>query len=177
MDTKTVSSKSEKPARGSQRYKRIRTAMMLSGISIFAQLYLFQPLLPALSRSFSLSPAMSSLAVSAGTAGMALGLFTLAFHADRLSRKKLMVLSMMGSAVLTIASAAAPGFGILVFLNFAKGAVISGMSAVALAYISEEVEVSVLGLIISLYLSGNTLGGMSGRVFAGLFEGRSEERR
>jgi len=80
-----------------------------------------------------------------------------------------MSFSMFGASVLTIASAASPSFFFLISLNFLKGMTITGLSAVALAYLSEEVSVESLGFVISLYLSGNILGGMLGRVVAGLF--------
>lgn len=41
----------------------------------------------------------------------------------------------------------------------------------ALAYLTEEVEISVVALAISMYLSGNTIGGMSGRILATLLAG------
>lgn len=78
---------------------------------------------------------------------------------------------MFGTAMLTIISAAVPNFAVLVVVNFLKGMTISGISAVALAYLAEEVHGNVLGFIISLYLSGNILGGMSGRVSAGFLNG------
>lgn len=78
---------------------------------------------------------------------------------------------MFGTALLTIISAGSPNFAVLVVVNFLKGMTISGISAVALAYLAEEVHGNVLGFIISLYLSGNILGGMSGRVSAGFLNG------
>src|SRR5699024_6851395 len=83
-------------------------------------------------------------------------------------RKNLMSLSMFVAAGLTVLSAASPGFTVLIAFNFLKGMSIAGISAVALAYLSEEVSAASLGLVISLYLSGNIFGGMSGRVAAGL---------
>ena len=165
---KTTNQTTPKAKKDTARFRRIQWGVGLTGISVFAQLYLFQPLLPELGRTFSLSPAVSSLAVSAGTAGMATGLFTLAFWADRWPRKNLMSLSMFVAGGLTVLSAASPGFTTLVVFNFLKGMSIAGISAVALAYLSEEVSAASLGLVISLYLSGNILGGMSGRVAAGL---------
>ncbi|MEL7833275.1 MFS transporter [Fodinibius sp. Rm-B-1B1-1] len=153
------------------RYWRIQWGIILTGLSVFAQLYFFQPLLPALGRVFSISPAMSSLAISGGTAGMATGLFVFAFWADRWPRKQLMTACMFGTALLTMISAGAPNFAVLVVLNFVKGMVISGISAVALAYLAEEIDGNVLGFIISIYMSGNILGGMSGRVSAGFLNG------
>jgi len=167
-NTTTGSKHTTKAARGTSRYRYIQIAIVLSGVSVFAQLYLFQPLLPELSREFGLSPAISSLSVSAGTAGMAVGLFAFAFWADLLPRKKLMVISMFSAAFLTLITAASHTYGMLVVIMFLKGIAISGISAVALAYLAEEVALGSLGIVVSLYLSGNTFGGMWGRVFADL---------
>jgi MFS family permease len=70
------------------RYKRIRAVIALPGLVIFSQIYFFQPLLPTLVESFSVSPAMSSLTISAGMFGIAFGLLLLAIWADRWERKK-----------------------------------------------------------------------------------------
>ncbi|MDA4697104.1 MFS transporter, partial [Enterobacter hormaechei] len=83
----------------------IKLCIFLSGLSVFAQLYLFQPLLPMVATHFNRSVGDSSLLVSSATIGMALGLFFFAFKADQFSRKKLMVFSLVSSAVLTIISA------------------------------------------------------------------------
>jgi YNFM family putative membrane transporter len=165
---KTETNDNKKAVRGTARYRYIQIAIVLSGVSVFAQLYLFQPLLPELGREFALTPAISSLSVSAGTAGMAVGLFTLAFWADVLPRKQLMTASMFAAALLTLITALSPNFATVVAIMFLKGMAISGISAVALAYLAEEVAWESLGVVVSLYLSGNTFGGMWGRVFSNL---------
>lgn len=156
----------EKAGKESPRFKLIKNSIFLSGLSVFSQLYLFQPLLPQLCRQFHISPAHSSWAVSATTIGMAAGLFIFSFYADRLSRKRLMSFAMIASSLLTLLTAAIPQFDLFICVNFFKGLLLSGVSAVALAYLSEEVETKVIGLAISLYLSGNALGGMAGRIAA-----------
>ena len=158
---------------GSVRFKRIRNCIFLSGLSVFAQLYLFQPVLSDLCRDFQIDPATSSLAVSFSTLGMAAGLFIWAFKADTLGRAKLMSFSLIASAILTLLSSLAWNFPMVLALSLLKGMALSGVSAVALAYLSEEVSPAVLGTAISLYLSGNTIGGMSGRVCGALIAGWS----
>ena len=150
--------------RSNKNFRLIRNCIFLSGLSVFAQLYLFQPMLSELCRDFDISPAMSSLSVSASTMGIAIGLFIFAFKADSLSRTWLMGIALVVSSLLTVLSAFAWNFSALVGFGLLKGMVLSGVSAVALAYLSEEIDASVIGLAISLYLSGNTIGGMSGRV-------------
>ena len=153
------------------RFRRIRLCMFLSGLSVFAQLYLFQPLLADLCTYYRVSAVTSSLAVSSSTIGMAAGLFVLAFKADSVSRARLMGFSLLASSVLTLLSVWAVNFPLLLLANFLKGVLLAGVSAVALADLTEEVDASVIGLAISLYLSGNTLGGMAGRVSGTLLAG------
>lgn len=131
----------------------------------------FQPLLSDLCHDYALSPVSGSLSVSASTIGMAVGLFVLAFKADAVSRGRLMGWSLIVSSLLTLLSVFAFNYPLLLLVNFLKGAVLAGVSAVALAYLTEEVDARVIGLAISLYLSGNTLGGMVGRVSGTLLAG------
>lgn len=164
-------SKPEKAQKGTSRYKRIKWAIFLAGISVFAQLYDFQALLGAVSDEFSITPSQSSYLVSSSTLGMAFGLLIFAFIADNFNRKNIMVFSLLSSTVLTLMTPLILNFEILVGLNFLKGVFVSGVSAVTLAYLSEEVDKSSLGIAISFYLAGNTFGGMFGRVTTALLEG------
>ncbi|MDH6253489.1 YNFM family putative membrane transporter [Chryseobacterium sp. H1D6B] len=155
----------------SLRFRNIKLCIFFSGLSVFAQLYLFQPLLPIAADHFHTTVGDSSMLVSSATIGMAAGLLFFAFKADSYSRKKLMVFSLISSALLTIISTCIPSLFLLIVIGVLKGFVISGVSAVALAYLTEEVKISVVGLAISMYLSGNTIGGMSGRILATILAG------
>ncbi|OPC25792.1 MFS transporter [Elizabethkingia meningoseptica] len=161
----------DKADRNSKRFRNIKLCIFLSGLSVFAQIYLFQPLLPMVSEHFQRSVGDSSLLVSSSTIGMALGLFFFAFKADDFSRKKLMVFSLLTSAILTIISVWIPSLPLLMAIGVIKGFVISGVSSVALAYLTEEVSVAIVGMAISMYISGNTIGGMSGRILATIIAG------
>jgi YNFM family putative membrane transporter len=150
------------------RYKTIRAVIALPGLVIFSQIYFFQPLLPTLVESFSVTPAMSSLTISAGMFGIAFGLFLLAIWADRWERKKLIITSLLWVSVTTVLSAVSWIFPVLIFFSFVKGILVAGFLSVMLAYIAEEVPVQKLGIVIGIYLAGNVLGGMWGRVAAGV---------
>ncbi|WP_312509798.1 MFS transporter [Chryseobacterium culicis] len=162
---------SEKAIQGSSRFRFIKFCIFFSGLSVFAQLYLFQPMLPMAAEQFGVSVGDTSLLVSSSTIGMALGLLFFAFKADSYSRKSLMVFSLISSAVLTIISTWIPSLTLLIAIGVIKGFVVSGVSAVALAYLTEEVDALAVPAAISMYLSGNTIGGMSGRIMATLFAG------
>ncbi|AZB26033.1 MFS transporter [Chryseobacterium bernardetii] len=161
----------EKADQGSQRFRYIKLCIFFSGLSVFAQLYLFQPMLPMAAEHFKVSVGDTSLLVSSSTIGMALGLLFFAFKADSYSRKGLMTFSLISSALLTIISTWIPSLSLLIAIGVFKGFVVSGVSAVALAYLTEEVSAAVIGAAISMYLSGNTIGGMSGRILATILAG------
>ncbi|MBO9691603.1 MFS transporter [Chryseobacterium sp.] len=162
---------SEKAIQGSRRLRYIKLCIFFSGLSVFAQLYLFQPMLPMAAEQFGVSVGDTSLLVSSSTIGMALGLLFFAFRADSYSRKSLMTFSLVSSAALTIISTWIPSLSLLIAIGVLKGFVVSGVSAVALAYLTEEVNALAVPAAISMYLSGNTIGGMSGRILATLYAG------
>ncbi len=140
--------------------------MAFGGFSVFALLYCVQPLMPLLAQDFSLTPAQSSLALSVSTATLAVALLLSGSVAERIGRKQLMVASMVGGALLTILSAFALDYTQLVGVRMLLGLVLGGLPAVAMAYLSDEIEGSSLGLSMGMYISGSAFGGMSGRVLS-----------
>ena len=157
--------------KGTTTYKKIKWSIFLVGVSVFAQLYNFQPILSEITQYFKVTPSESSYLVSASTLGMAIGLLLFAFIADSYPRKDIMLFSLVTSTMLTLLSVWASDFSILVNINFIKGICISGVSAVTLAYLAEEIDPKYIGTAISFYLAGNTFGGMFGRIVAALVSG------
>ncbi|RKQ57205.1 YNFM family putative membrane transporter [Vogesella indigofera] len=153
---------------GSAAYRRTGWALFCAGFATFAMLYGVQPLLPLFSAEFGSGAAHASTVLSAGTLSMALMLIPASLLADRLGRKPLMVAALLVGALLTLAATLTQGFGALVWSRAAFGMVLAGLPAVAMAYLSEEVEASSLGKALGLYIAGNALGGMSGRYLAAL---------
>jgi YNFM family putative membrane transporter len=152
---------SEKADQGSQRFRYIKLCIFFSGLSVFAQLYLFQPILPMAAEHFKVSAGDTSLLVSSSTIGMALGLLFFAFKADSYSKRADGIFSDLISFT-DLISTWIPSLSLLIVIGIFKGFVVSGVSAVALAYLTEEVSTLAIPMAISMYLSGNTIGGMSG---------------
>ena len=144
----------------------ISICVFLSGFSCFAQLYYFQPLLPDLAKDFILSASESSFAISFSTLGMVFGLFTTMFVADRIPRKKMIGTGLLSSSIFSVAASFSPTFLPLILLSAAKGFLLSGATSVSMAYIAEEVSSRNKGKIMGLYIAGNALGGMAGRVIS-----------
>src|SRR5471030_1719505 len=94
--------------RGSRAYWHASIALLFAGYATFSLLYCVQPLLPAFSATFNVTPAQSSLSLSFSTAALALAIFVAGFVSEGWSRHKLMTLSLTVSALLTIGVSIAP---------------------------------------------------------------------
>ncbi|MEJ5867526.1 MFS transporter [Pseudokineococcus sp. 5B2Z-1] len=151
--------------------RRSSVALFLAGLVTFALLYAPQPLLPLLAEDVGVSAGASTLAVSAATAGLAVGLLVAAPLSERVGRTRLVHTSLLASAVLGLAWALVPSWPALVTLRALQGLALAGLPAVAVAYLREEVHPSAAGWATGLYVGGNAVGGMVGRlVAAGLAE-------
>jgi YNFM family putative membrane transporter len=153
-------------AAGTPAYRRLRLALLITGFTTFGLLYCVQSLLPIFSSTFAVSAAEASLVVSLATGPMAFMLLFASVISDRLGRRQLMVVSLFAAALLTLASAAAPGWHTLLVMRFLTGIAISGIPAIAMTYVAEEVDASSLGGAMGLYISGSALGGMASRIIA-----------
>ena len=139
-------------------------ALFVGGFATFALLYCVQPLLPAFARTFSLSPASASLSLSAATGVLAVAMFGAGALSDAFGRKEVMTVSLAAAAAATLAIASAPDWPALVGLRALTGLALSGVLAVAMTYLAEEMDRSAVGLAMGLYIAGSTLGGMGGRL-------------
>lgn len=154
--------------RGTPAYWRASLALLFAGYATFSLLYCVQPLLPAFSSAFGVSPAQSSLSLSVTTAALALAVFVAGFVSEGWSRHRLMTLSLSVSALLTLGVSIAPQWHQLLVLRALEGLALGGVPAVAMAYLAEEVHPDGLGLAMGLYVGGTAIGGMAGRVITGV---------
>ena len=153
---------------GAADFKRINRAMGFGGFSTFALLYCVQPLMPMLSRTFALTAAQSSLALSISTGMLAISLLVSSILSERFGRKPMMVASMTLGGILTLLCAFAQSFPQLLVLRGLLGFMLGGMPAIAMAYLSEEIDPKSLGLSMGLYISGSAFGGMLGRMLTSI---------
>lgn len=162
--------------RGTRSYRRASRVMFLAGFVTFAMLYVVQGLLPSISEDFSVTPAAASLTLSLTTLPLALGVLVAAAWSEGTGRRRLLVGSLAGAGVLTLAAAASPTFTSLLVLRVLTGLVLAGFPAVAMAYVAEEFHPSGLGTAMGLYISGTGLGGMTARLAGGLVAGATSWR-
>jgi len=154
--------------RGTPAFMRVTLALFSAGLATFALLYCVQPILPVLSQQFGVSPATSSLSLSISTGLMALGLLVTGPLSDAIGRKSVMVTALMLAAICTLISATMTSWHGILIMRALMGLSLSGVAAVGMTYLSEEMDARVVAFSMGLYISGNSIGGMSGRLLSGV---------
>ncbi|MFD4415226.1 MFS transporter [Streptomyces sp. NPDC058475] len=154
-------------APGGPGYRRMSFALFLAGVATFALLYSTQALLPLVSTDFGVSASEASWTVSAATGGLALFVLPMSALSERFGRRTLMTASLVVAVAVGLLVPFAPSIGALVALRAVQGAALAGLPASATAYLAEEVRPKALITAIGLFVAGNSVGGMSGRVITG----------
>lgn len=154
--------------RGTPQFMRVTLALFSAGLATFALLYCVQPILPVLSQQFGVSPAASSLSLSISTGLMALGLLVTGPLSDAVGRKSVMVTALMLAAICTLISATMTSWHGILIMRALMGLSLSGVAAVGMTYLSEEMSPRIVAFSMGLYISGNSIGGMSGRLLSGV---------
>ncbi|MDC7867848.1 hypothetical protein TH60_00730 [Pantoea ananatis] len=168
MPAQSEASSSDWIVRGTRLFMRVTLALFSAGLATFALLYCVQPILPVLSAQFGISPAASSISLSISTAMMALGLLVTGPLSDAIGRKSVMVTALMLAAICTLLSATMTSWHGILLMRGLIGLSLSGVAAVGMTYLSEEIHPSVVAFSMGLYISGNSIGGMSGRLISGV---------
>ncbi|WPC03791.1 MFS transporter [Pseudomonas benzenivorans] len=154
--------------RGTGAYRRATLALFCAGFATFAMLYCVQPLLPQLAAEFSVSAAASSLALSLATLSLAACLLVSGALAESWGRKPVMAAALALASVLGIGCALVESWDYLLLLRALLGLALSGLPALAMAYVGEEFDPEALPAAMGLYIGGTALGGLLGRLLAGV---------
>ena len=153
---------------GSSAFKAVLFSLFLAGFAIFSSLYCVQPMMPILADYFQVSPTQSSFPLSFSTIALAVGLIFTGLISDRFGRKPIMVWSLFSVSVLLLLSAILPIWSVFLTTRVMIGLTVSGVAAVAMTYIGEEIAEKDIGFAMGLYISGTAIGGMGGRLIAGV---------
>ncbi len=154
--------------RGTARFRRASLALFAGAFITYAVMYCTQPLLPAYTREFHISPAEASLSISVTTTMLAISMLVAGSLAEAWGRKPVMTIALFATAVLAVLGAFAPTFPALLVIRAVQGVVLAGVPAIAMAYLSEEVYAPSLGYAMGMMIGGNALGGLMGRISIGI---------
>ncbi len=153
---------------GTAAFLRSNLGLFAAGFGTIALLYTVQPILPLFSAQFHVSPAGSSLALSLTTLTLAVMMLLVSGLSESFGRKPVMTACIFASSLLTLLLAAAPSWSDLLILRALAGITLSGLPAVAMAYVAEEMEPRAIGLSMGLFVAGTGIGGMAGRLITGV---------
>jgi MFS transporter, YNFM family, putative membrane transport protein len=152
--------------RGTAPYGRLLAALFCAGVATFAQLYSPQGVLPLISADLHIGAAAAALMISASTIGLALGVIPWSVLADRIGRVKAISLSVSVATVVGMLVPFAPSYHLLLAGRFLEGLLIGGVPAIAIAYLTEEVNPAHAARAAGTYVAGTTIGGLLGRLVA-----------
>ncbi|MBN0986246.1 MFS transporter [Amphritea pacifica] len=152
---------------GSKPFWRATIALCIGSFMIFANVYVTQPILPELQREFALTTLEVSWSFTVTTLMLGLSLLFYGPLSDAVGRRPLMLISMAGVCLCTLLLSQSESFAALVLLRGLQGLFLGGLPAIAIAYMGDEYSRKALLLAVGLYISGNSLGGISGRLIGG----------
>lgn len=141
-------------------------AMFFAGVAIFAQLYAPQAVLPEISDAFGKDAPTAALMVSMATLGVAASVLPWSLIADRTGRVRAMGWSICLSVVFSLLSVLMPTFELSLAARLLEGIAMGGVPAVAHAYLNEELHPKAAPAAAGVFVAGNTVGGMAGRLLA-----------
>lgn len=154
--------------KGSSAFRKANLAFFAAGFNTFAILYSTQPLMPEFTEDFAISPTMASLSLSLTTISLAISMLFFGLLSEVWGRKRIMTLSLLAASVTSVLTAVSPNFETLLLLRVIQGIALGGLPSIAMAYLGEEIDSGSLGVAMGLYISGNSLGAVFGRILTGM---------
>ena len=152
---------------GSAEYRRLLAGLFFAGVATFAQLYSPQAALPLIAADLKIGAADAALIVSAATIGLAIGVIPWSVVADRIGRVRAMSIAVTAATGFGLLVPFATSFPLLLTGRLFEGMMVGGVPAIAIAYLSEEIEPRHAARAAGTYVAGTSIGGLLGRLVAG----------
>jgi YNFM family putative membrane transporter len=156
---------------GSPGLRRTQLALFGAGLATFLLLYSTQALLPNLSANLHLTPGQASWTVSAASIGLAVAVIPISALSERFGRTRIMSIAVFAAVAIALVLPFTGDLATLTTLRALQGVALAGLPATAMAFLAEEVHPSALPSAMGLYVAGNSIGGMSGRLLSGVVAG------
>ncbi|MBV0934305.1 MFS transporter [Marinobacterium weihaiense] len=152
---------------GSAAFWRATLALCLGSYMIFANVYITQPLLPMLAQAFEVSALQAGWTFTVTTLTLGLSLLIWGPLSDALGRRWIMLLTMSGATLVTLLLSLIESYTAMLVLRAIQGVLLAGLPAIAIAWMGDEFERPAMLVAVGLYIGGNSLGGISGRLIGG----------
>ncbi len=129
--------------------------------------YITQPVLPILQQEFGVNPSQASYTVSAVILGIALANLPFGMLADRFPVQRLILVG--GGVVVAcgLFCAATSSLALLVGARFVQGLFVPALTTCLAAYLSTNLPLERLNVVMGSYVSATVAGGLGGRLLGG----------
>jgi YNFM family putative membrane transporter len=132
-----------------------------------SNVYITQPVLPIIEAEFGVGPSQASYTVSAVILGIALANLPFGWLSDRFPVRRLIL---VGGAVVAgagLCCAATSSLGLLVAARFVQGLFVPSLTTCLAAYLSANLPLDRLNVVMGSYVSATVAGGLGGRLLGG----------
>lgn len=153
---------------GSKAHIHASAGVLIGSTITFAIMYSPQPLISLYSSQYHIHPETASLSISLTTIALAFSLLFVSMLSSAWNRKRVMSLSLLITACLSIASAFVQSFSLFLVLRFFEGISIACFPSIAMAYLNEEFSPKDIGRVMGYYVAGTAVGGLTGRIIVGV---------
>ena len=155
---------SEKPKLA---HRRLEFTVFALVSASFANIYITQPILPALEKEFSTDLVLVSFTVSAVILGIAISNLPFGFIADRVPIHPIIFTGGVLVAFGGLVCAASNDLWILIGARFFQGIFIPALTTCLAAYLAKTLPVARLNVVMGSYVAATVLGGLAGRLLGG----------
>jgi YNFM family putative membrane transporter len=139
-------------------------ALVAAGIS---NIYLTQPVLPIIEQEFGVNPSQASYTVSAVILGISIANLPFGWLADRVPVRRLILVGGAMVAAAGLRCAATTSLPLLVAARFVQGLFVPALTTCLAAYLSANLPLERLNVVMGSYVSATVAGGLGGRLLGG----------
>jgi len=162
--TDTPPTENGKQITGTFGFQALVFALVAAAIS---NVYITQPVLPVIQQEFGVSPSQASYTVSAVILGISLSNLPFGMLADRFPVRRLILVGGAVVAAAGLCCAATNNLVLLVAARFVQGLFVPALTTCLAAYLSANLPLERLNVVMGSYVSATVAGGLGGRLLGG----------
>jgi YNFM family putative membrane transporter len=152
-------------------YLRATLVLCMGTLTLLPSVYAPQPILPLLSADFHISAGVAGLTLAVFNVALAFALLIAGPLSDRVGRRPIIIFASLLLVIPTLLAAWVPTYGLLLVARGAQGVLTSGIGAVAIAYLGDELPPAQRGGAIGWYAMSLSWSALLGRVGGGIIAG------
>ncbi len=157
-------------------YLRLQIIVFSLVAASFTNIYITQPVLPILQKTFSVDMVFASFSVSAVILGIALSNLPFGYLADRFPIHPIILMGGLLVALAGLLCAVTTNIWILIAARFIQGLFIPSLTTCLAAYLAKTLPVDRLNVVMGSYVAATVLGGLCGRLLGGWIHPPSQWR-